>query len=136
MRKFVAASLVLVLSVAVASADEFVGFITKFEDGQMTVKKSKGTEAPEEVSLKFDDDVKIFRSKFNKDTQKIEAGEAFEGGKEALAKLVKETAEKVKKWTEEGKKGFGPGVFASIVTEGDKVTEIRVSGGGKKKEDK
>jgi hypothetical protein len=136
MRKFVAASLVLVLSVAVAAADEFVGFITKFEDGKMTVKKSKGTEAPEEVTLKFDDNVKIFRSKVNKDTKKIEAGEAFEGGKDALAKLVKETAEKVKKWTEEGKKGFGLGVFASIVTEGDKVTEIRVTGGGKKKEDK
>ena len=135
MRKFVAASLVLLLSVAVASAGELVGFITTFEDGKMTVKKSTGTEAPEEVSLKFDDNVKIFRSKFNKDTQKIEAGEAFEGGKEALAKLVKETAEKVKKWTEEGKKGFGPGVFASIVTEGDKVTEIRVTGGGKLKEE-
>ena len=136
MRKFIAASLALLLSVAVASADEFVGFITTFEDNQMTVKKSKGTEAPEEVTLKFDDNVKIFRSKFNKDTQKIEAGEAFEGGKEALAKLVKETAEKVKKWTEEGKKGFGPGVFASIVTEGDKVIEIRVTGGGTKKADK
>ena len=98
----------------------------------MTVK----TEAPEEVTLKFDDNVRIFRGKFNMDTQKIEAGEAFEGGKDALAKLVKETAEKVRKWTEEGKKGFGPGVFASIVTEGDKVTEIRVTGGGKKREEK
>jgi hypothetical protein len=136
MRKFVAASLVLVLSVAVAAADEFVGFITKFEDGKMTVKKPKGTEAPEEVTLKFDDNVKILRSKVNKDTKKIEAGEAFEGGKETLAKLVKETAENVKKWTEEGKKGFGLGVFASIVTEGDKVTEIRVTGRGKKKDDK
>ena len=67
---------------------------------------------------------------------KIEAGEAFEGGKDALAKQVKETAERVKKWIEEGKKGFGLGVFASIVTEGDKVTEIRVTGGGKKKQDK
>ena len=51
MRKFVAASLVLLLSVAVASAGELVGFITTFEDGKMTVKKSTGTEAPEEVSL-------------------------------------------------------------------------------------
>ena len=42
----------------------------------------------------------------------------------------------IDKWTEEGKKGFGLGVFASIVTEGDKVTEIRVTGGGKKKQDK
>jgi hypothetical protein len=133
MRKFVTAGFVLAIATAVAPADEFVGFITKFEDGRMTVKKSKGTEAPEDVTLKVADEVKIFRSKVNKDTMKIEAGEAFEGGKEALARQVKETAERVKKWTEEGKKGFGPGVFASIVTEGDKVTEIRVTGGGKKK---
>ena len=136
MRKFVAASLVLVIAVSVAEADEFVAFITKFEEGKMTVKKSKGTEPPEEVTLKVADNVKIFRGKVNLDTKKIEAGEAFEGGKDALAKQVKETAERVKKYIEEGKKGFGLGVFASIVTEGDKVIEIRVTGGGKKKQDK
>ncbi len=48
MRKFVAASLVLVIVVAVAAADEFVGFITKFDDGKMSVKKSKGTERRED----------------------------------------------------------------------------------------
>jgi hypothetical protein len=148
MRKFVAASLVLVIANAVASADEFVGFITKFEDGKMSIKRSKGTEPPEEVTLKVADNVKIVRSKVNSATMKIEAGEAYEGGKDALTKQVKETAERVKKWTSEGKKGFGLGVFASIVTEantvtkantvteGDTVTEIRVTGGGKKKEDK
>ena len=136
MRKFVAASLVLVIAVSVAEADEFVAFITKFEDGKMTVKKSKGTEPPEEATLKVADNVKIVRGKVNNATMKLEAGEAFEGGKDALAKQVKETAERVKKWIEEGKKGFGLGVFASIVTEGDKVTEIRVTGGGKKKLEK
>ena len=136
MRKFVAAGLVLVLATAVAAADEFVGFITKFEDGKMTVKRSKGTEPPEEVILKLADDVKIVRGKVNMNTMKIEAGEAFEGGKDALAKQVKETAERVKKYIEEGKKGFGLGVFAVIVTEGDTVTEIRVTGGPKKKQDK
>ena len=136
MRKFVAASLVFVIAIGGAAADDFVGFITKFEDGKLTVKKSKGTEPPEEVTLTVADNVKIVRGKVNTNTMKIEAGEAFEGGKDALAKLVKETAEKVRKWTEEGKKGFGPGVFASIVTEGDNVTEIRVTGGGKKKEQK
>ncbi len=136
MLKFVAASLVLVTANAVAAADEFVGFITKFEDGKMTVKRSKGTEPPEEVTLKVADNVKIVRGKVNQDTMKIEAGEAFEGGKDALAKQVKETAERVKKYIEEGKKGFGLGVFARIVTEGDKVTEIRVTGGGKKQQDK
>ena len=136
MRKLVAASLVLVIAVAVAAADEFVGFVTKFEDGKMSVKKSKGTEPPEEVTLKVADNVKIVRGKVNMNTKKIEAGEAFEGGKDALAKLVKESAERVKKYIEEGKKGFGLGVFASIVTEGDTVTEIRVTGGAKRKQDK
>lgn len=136
MRDFVAASFVLVIATAVAPADEFVGFVTKFEDGKMTVKTSKGTEPPEEVTLKFDDNVKVVRGKVNPDTMKIEAGEAFEGGKDALSKLVTETAERVKKWIEEGKKGFGLGVFASIITEDDTVTEIRVTGGGKKKQEK
>jgi hypothetical protein len=134
MQKFVAASLVLVIASAVAVADEFVGFVTKYENGKMTVKKSKGTEAPEEVTLKVSDKVRIVRGKFNTDTGKIVAGEAFEGGKDALAKQVKETAERVKRYIEEGKKGFGLGVFVSLVTEGDKVTEIRVTGGGKKKQ--
>lgn len=133
MRKFVAASLVLVIAVAVGTADEFAGFITKFEDGKMTVKKSRGTEPPEELSLKVADSVKIVRGKVNLETKKIEASGAFEGGKDALAKQVKENAERVKKYIEEGKKGFGLGVFATIVTEGDKVTEIRVTGGGGKK---
>ena len=129
MRTFIAASLVLVFANAVAAADEFAGFITTFEDGKMTVKKSKGTEPPEDVTLKFADTVKIVRGKVNAATMKIEAGEAFEGGKDALAKQVKDTAANVKKWTEEGKKGFGLGVFAVIVTEGDTVTEIRSPAG-------
>ena len=83
MRKFVAVSLVLVIAVAVAAADEFVGFITKFEDGKMSVKKAKGTEPPEEITLKVADNVKIVRGKVNNATMKIEAGEAFEGGKDA-----------------------------------------------------
>ena len=133
MHKFIAASLVLIIAVAVAAADEFVGFITRFEDGKMTVKKSKGTET-EEVTLKVADNVKIVRGKMNMNTKKLEAGEAFEGGKDALTKQVKDTAANVKMWTEEGKKGFGLGVFAVIVIEGDTVIEIRVTGGGKKQE--
>lgn len=136
MWKFVAASLVLVTAVAVTSADEFVGFVTKLEAGKLTVKKSKGTEPPVDVTLKVADNVKIVRGKVNAVTMKIEAGDEYEGGKDALAKQVKETAERVKKYIEDGKKGFGPGVFASIVTDGDTVTEIRVTGGGKKKQEK
>ena len=133
MRKFVTASLVLLFAVAVLTADEFAGFITKFEDGKMVVKKSKGSEPPDEVTLKVADNVRIVRGMANINTMKIEAGEVIEGGKDTLAKQVKETAVRVKKYVEEGKKGFGLGVFASIVTEGDKVTQIRITGGGKKK---
>ena len=133
MCKFVTASIVVLIAFAVVIADEFAGFITKFEDGKMVVKKSKGSEPPDEVTLKVADNVRIVRGKANINTMKIEAGEVIEGGKDALAKQVKETAVRVKKYVEEGKKGFGFGVFASIVTEGDKVTEIRVTGGGKKK---
>ena len=133
MCKFVTASIVVLIAFAVVIVDEFAGFITKFEDGKMVVKKSKGSEPPDEVTLKVADNVRIVRGKANINTMKIEAGEVIEGGKDALAKQVKETAVRVKKYVEEGKKGFGFGVFASIVTEGDKVTEIRVTGGGKKK---
>ncbi len=67
MWKFVAAILVLLIANIVANAsantsaaaDEFVGFITKFEDGKMSVKKSKGAEPPEEVTLKVADKVKF-----------------------------------------------------------------------------
>jgi hypothetical protein len=133
MRKFVATGFVFAIAVAVAAADEFAGFVTKFEDGKMTVKKSQGTEPPEEVALKVAENVRIVRGKVNRETMKIEAGDAYEGGKDAFAKQVKETAEQVKKWTEEGKKGFGLGVFARIITDGDTVTEIRVTGGSRKK---
>ena len=136
MWKFVVAPLVLVIAIPVSAADEFSGFVTKFEDGKIAVKRSKGAEPPEEVTLKVAEDVKIVRGKVNPSTMKIEAGEDFEGGKDALAKQVKETAERVKKYIEEGKKGFGLGVFAVIVTEGGKVIEVRVTGGGKKKQDK
>lgn len=133
MRKLVVASLVLVVAGAALTADEFSGFITRFEDGRMVVKKSKGGETPEEINLKVADNVRIVRGKVNINTMKLEAGEALEGGKEALSIQVKETAARVRKYIEEGRKGFGLGVFAGIVTEGDKVIEIRVTGGGKRK---
>ena len=136
MKKSVVAGLVLLVAVATGIADEFAGFVTRFGDGKMTVKKSRGTEAPEEITLKVADTFRIVRGKFNMGTMKIEAGGDFEGGKDALARQVQETNERIKKYIEEGKKGFGPGVFASIVTDGDKVAEIRVVGGGRKKQEK
>ena len=145
MRKFVAASLVVLVALAVAAAEEFTGFVTKFEGGKITVKKFKGKDAPpEEVTLNVAPNVKVMKGAFNKDTKKIDADGDYEGGKDALAKRVKEAADKAKEAAkDETKKGFGlfgSTVFAGIVTEGEgdaaKVTEIRVSKGfGKKKKD-
>ena len=136
MKKSIVASLFLLVAVASGIADEFSGFITRFGDGKMTVKKSKGGEAPDEITLKVPDTVRIVRGKFNMGTMKIEASGDFEGGKDALVRQVQETNEKIKRYIDEGKKGFGPGVFASFVTEGDKVVEVRVVGGGKKKQER
>ena len=146
MRKFVAASVVLLVVFAVAVAEEFTASITKFEGGKITVKKFKGfgkdAPPPEEVTLSVADNVKIVNGNFNRESKKIEAGDALEGGKDALAKRVKESAERAKKAADGGKKGFGfgLGVLAAIITEGEgasaKVTEIRVTKGfgGKKKD--
>jgi hypothetical protein len=121
--RFVASVTVVLLAVTVGLADEFVGLITKFEDGKITVRqfKKKGDKGTAKT-LAVARDCKFVMAKFNKEEKKIEPGEAMEGGKEAFAKRVKAAAK-------EGGKGFGGGVFAQVITSGEgddaKVTEIR-----------
>ncbi len=125
MYRFVAAATAVLVVVTVALSDEFVGAISKFEDGKITVKKFKKGEQPEEMTLRVSKKAKFMKAKFNKADEKfvIEPDGELEGGREAFATRVKEAA-KMKK----GK--FGGAVFAQIITkgEGDKarVTEIRV----------
>jgi hypothetical protein len=139
MHRFVAAATAVLLMVTVALSDEFVGMITKFEDGKITFKKFKKGEEPVEGTMQVAKKAKFMKGKFNKSDDKfvIEADGELEGGKEAFAKRIEE-AVKMKK----GK--FGGGLFAQIITkgEGDKarVTEIRVfptfgKGKFKKKDD-
>jgi hypothetical protein len=115
---------VVLLAVSVGLSDEFVGLITKFEDGKITVRqfKKKGDEG-QEKTLAVARDCKFVMAKFNQEEKKIEPGEALEGGKEGFAKRVKAAAAKG------GGKGFGAGVFAQVITSGEgdnaKVTEIR-----------
>jgi hypothetical protein len=112
LRKVIAASLVLVLSVGVVFADEIRAVITKVEGNKVSFYKieGKGKEAKkvgDEVTLPIAKDVKVVKMK------KGEPGEPLEDGL------------KNKRFTEITEKGVG----ALIVTEDKKITEIRVFGG-------
>lgn len=142
MHKFVCATFVFLTVLAIASAEEFVGVVSKFEDGKITFKKFKKGEkgGGEATTLSVADNCKFMKAKFNKEEMKIETDGELAGGKETFAKRVKEAAAKKPDENKEKKKGFGGGVFSQIVTEGEgdsaRVTEIRVMPAfGKKKKD-
>jgi hypothetical protein len=120
LRKVIAASLVLVLSVGVVLADEIRAVITKVDGNKVTFAERKGKgERGEEQTLPVAQNVKIVQGKFNKETKSVEAGDALPDG--LKNKLFSEISEK--------------GVGALIVTEDKKITEIRVfqrKGKGKK----
>jgi hypothetical protein len=121
-RKIVCAAVVVVLGVGVALAEEFNAAITKVADGKVTFAKTKFNkdtkklEKGAEETLPTAADVKVVTAKFNKDTKKFEAGEAVKDG------LKNEM--------------FAKEVSATIITDADnkKIVEIRVrqakKGGG------
>jgi hypothetical protein len=120
LRKLLGAGILVILCFGVAFADEIRAVIIKVDGNKVTFTeaKGKGQKGPERT-MPVADNVKIVKGRFNKDTKKIEAGEAIEGGL------------KNKLFTDIGEKG----VRGSIVTDDDnkKITEIRVGGGGGKK---
>ena len=63
--------------------------------------------------------LKVVKGKYNKDTKTVEAGDPIDGG--LKADVFTKASDK--------------GVQATIVTEGEKITEIRVGGRGGKKKD-
>jgi hypothetical protein len=120
LRKVIAASLVLVLSVGVVLAEQIRGVITKVEGNKITFVERKGKgQKGEEQTLTAAKDVKVVQGKFNRETKMVEAGDPLEGG---LKHKMFTNIEK--------------GVFAEIITnDGKKITEIRVfQRKGKKKE--
>jgi hypothetical protein len=125
-RSLVGAVLVLVLGVGVALAAEIRAIITKVDGNKITFSENKGKgERGPAQTLPVADNVKVTQMKFNRDTKKLEAGDALKDG------LKNEMFSKI------GEKGVG----ATIVTDADnkKITEIRVGGFGggfKKKKDK
>jgi hypothetical protein len=118
-RKLVGGVFVLALCIGVAMAEEINGVITKVEGNKVTFAEMKGKEKGAEKTLTVSDKLKVVKGKFNKDTKTVEAGEAIPEGLKAP------------QFTNIGERG----VRASIVTEGDKITEIRVMGGRGKKKD-
>jgi hypothetical protein len=141
MHKFVGATIGLLAGFAFATAEEFAGVVSKFEDGKITFKKfKKGEKGGEAMTLPVAANAKFMKAKFNKEEMNIEPDGELEGGKDAFAKRVKEAAAKKPDENPEKKKFAFGGVFTQIVTEGEgdnaKVTEIRVFPGfGKKKKD-
>jgi hypothetical protein len=123
LRKVIAASLVLVLSVGVAFADEIRGVITKVEGGKVTFAKMEGrgkdAKKGEEMTLPVAKDVKVVGMKYNKETMKAEVGDPVEGGL------------KHKMFANIGERG----VRGVIVTDASnkQITEIRVMGGRRPK---
>ncbi|OAI51365.1 hypothetical protein AYO44_00725 [Planctomycetaceae bacterium SCGC AG-212-F19] len=119
LRKLVCASIAAFLCVSVVMADEFGAAITKVEDGKITFAKTKFNkdtkklEKSDAETLPVAADCKVNTGKFNKDTKKLEAGDPVPNG------LKNEM--------------FSKEVNATIITDADnkKVIEIRVRAGKK-----
>jgi hypothetical protein len=136
LRKVVSAFVVLALCVGFTLADEIRVFITKVDGDKITFQenltkgggkgKGKGNvEKGPEKTLSVTSSVKVVKGKFDKETKKLEAGDAIENGLKNDM-FTKIDAEK--------------GVQATLITDSDNknITEIRVGGGrgGKKGKDK
>jgi hypothetical protein len=121
LRNVVGAGFVLVLCLGVSLAAEIRAIIIKVDGGKVTFAENKGKgERGPEKTLPVAPTVKVVKGKFNKETKQLEAGDALEGGL------------KHQMFSSIGEKGVG----ATIITDADnkKITEIRVGGGGKKKQ--
>src|SRR5215471_8302001 len=82
MKKFVGAAIISVIGFSVAMAEDFRGTIKKVDGDKITVLKRgkmKG-EKGEEVTLTVTSNAKITQGTFNRDTKKVEAGNAIENG--------------------------------------------------------
>jgi hypothetical protein len=119
MRKFVCAAFVLLVGITFVVGGEFAATITKIEDGK-TVHFKKGKKGNVvEGKLPLAASVKVVKGVFNKDTKKVDAGDAIADG------VKSDTFTKAEK-----------GVAVFLITEGEgdaeKIVEIRVTGKKKK----
>lgn len=119
LRRFVCASVVLVIGLGVVMAEEFQATIYKVDGNKVTFKKGAGKKATAdaaEMTLPATKDAKITKGKFDQDAKKLVAGDAIENG------LKNEMFTKI----EEGK-----GVVATITTDADNKNITAITTGGK-----
>jgi hypothetical protein len=123
LRRVVSAVVLLLLCLGLTMAAEFRAFITKVEGNKVTFAENKGKGEPrgEEKTLPVVSKVKVVKGVRNKETKKTEAGEEIEHGLKNEMFSKDKIPEK--------------GIAAVIITDEDdkKITEIRVTGKGKKK---
>jgi hypothetical protein len=112
LRKVLCAGFIAVMTVTLVAAEEFTATIKKVDGKNITLNKGKKGETVADETLTVADNVKVAKGNFNKDTKKIEAGDALEGG--LSHSTFKEIGEK--------------GVRVRVVTDNNKITEIYVTG--------
>jgi len=89
LRKFLCASLVFVLCVAITKAEEIRAIIYKVDPDKKTITyklapMKKGDEVgKDEITVKFDDKVSVLKGKFDPDTKKLVDGDPIENGLKA-----------------------------------------------------
>jgi hypothetical protein len=110
LRRVLSAAIVMVICVGIAMADEIRAVITKVDGNKITFAPVKGKQRGEEKTMTAADNVKVIRGKIDPDTKKFEATGDLKNGLQN--KMFTNISEK--------------GVRATVVTEGDKITEIRV----------
>ncbi len=112
LRKILCAGFVVAVTVGLVTAEEFRATIKKVDGKNVTINKGTKDTKAEDETLVADENVKVLNGKFNKDTKKLEPGDPIEGG---LANS---------KFKDIGEKGLR----ATIITDNNKITEIRVQG--------
>jgi hypothetical protein len=86
LRKFVCAGFIVAVGLSVAMADEFTANISKVDGNKVTFTKlkvnpdTKTIVIGEPTTLPVTADAKITKGKFNKDTNKFEAGDTLPNG--------------------------------------------------------
>jgi hypothetical protein len=113
----------MVVGVGFVMAEEWNGIITKVDGDKITFQKTKKVNKKNEndgdpVTISVTKDAKIAKGMFDKETKKIVAGDAIEGG--LKADVFTKASDK--------------GVAARVTTDADNknVTQILVTGGKKK----